>query len=248
MTAPHRTLGSDDPLAVELTAALKQGDVERLSRLLAEEPGLASCVVRNEKGRGRTPLHLFADWPGRIANAAAIVQLLKGHGADLDAASVDMWHQETALHWAASNDDVALIDVLLDAGADIERVGSSIDGGPPLSCAVGYGQWEGALRLVARGARTQLWHEAALGMMEAVARRVEATPSLPGSDLCGPFWNACHGGQLGAAQYLLAHGADLNWPAPWSGHTPLDVAEQAGRGDVVAWLLESGAIRGTKGS
>jgi hypothetical protein len=47
-------------------------------------------VVRNEKGGGRTPLHLFADWPGQIPNAAAIVLLLKRHGADLDAAAVDM--------------------------------------------------------------------------------------------------------------------------------------------------------------
>ena len=183
MTTLSRILPSDDPLAIKLTAALKQGDVERLSHLLASEPDLAACVVRSEKGGGRTPLHLFADWPGRIANAAAIVQLLKRHGADLDAAAVDMWHRETALHWAASNDDVALIDVLLDAGADIERAGSSIDGGPPLSCAVGYGQWEGARRLVARGAKTQLWHEAALGMMEAISRRVRGGAGAPRQSL-----------------------------------------------------------------
>jgi ankyrin repeat protein len=62
---------------------------------------------------------------------------------------------------------------------------------------------------------------------------------------CGPrreSWNACHGGQLAAAQYLFAHGADLNRSAPWSGQTPLDIAEQAGRGNVAAWLLENGAI------
>ena len=246
MTTLRRTLPSDDPLAIELTAALKQGDVERLSHLLAAEPDLASCVVRNEKGSGRTPLHLFADWPGQIPNAAAIVPVLKLHGADLDAAAVDMWHHETALHWAASNDDVALIDALLDAGADLERSGSSIDGGPPLSSAVGYGQWAGARRLVGRGAKTQLWHEAALGMMEAIARRVTSDPSLRGTDLSGPFWNACHGSQLAAAQYLFAHGADLNWPAPWSGQTPLDVVEQAGRSNVVAWLLENGAIHGKR--
>ena len=240
-----RILRIDDPLAIELTAALKQGDVERLSRLLAAEPDLATCVVRNEKGGGRTPLHLFADWPGQIPNAA-IVLLLKRHGADLDAAAVDMRHRETPLHWAASNDDVALIDALLDAGADLERGGSSIDGGPPLSSAIGYGQWAGARRLVARGAKTQLWHEAALGMIEAIALRVEAAPSLRGNHLSGPLWNACHGGQLAAAQYLFAHGADLNWLAPWSGQTPLDVAEQAGRSDVMAWLVENGAIHGKK--
>jgi uncharacterized protein len=244
MTTFRRTLRSDDPLAIELTTALKQGDAERLCRLLAAESELASSVVRDEKGGGRTPLHLFADWPGQIPNAAAIVQLLKRHGADLDAAAADMWHHETPLHWGASNNDVTLIDALLDAGADPERGGSSIDGGPPLSSAVGYGQWAGTRRLVERGAKTQLWHEAALGLMGAIAGRVEAAPSLRGGHLSGPFWNACHGGQLAAAQYLFVHGAGLNWPAPWSGQTPLDIAEQAGRSDVVAWLLENGALHG----
>jgi hypothetical protein len=42
-----RTLRSDEPLAVELTAALKQGEVDRLRRLLAANPGLAHCVVEN---------------------------------------------------------------------------------------------------------------------------------------------------------------------------------------------------------
>jgi ankyrin repeat protein len=247
MTTLRRTLRSDDPLAIKLTTALKEGDVERLSHLLAAEPDLAACVVRDVKGGGRTPLHFFADWPGQIPNAVAIVQVLKRHGADLDAAALDMWHHETPLHWAASNDDVGLIDALLDAGADLERGGSSIDGGPPLSSAVGYGQWAGARRLASRGAKTQLWHEAALGLMEAIAHRVEAAPSLRGTHLSGPFWNACHGGQLAAAQYLFAHGANLNWPAPWSGQTPLDIAEQAGQSDVVAWLLENGAVHG-KGS
>lgn len=246
MTTDTRTLRSDEPLALELTAALKQGEVERLGRLLAADPGLADCVVVNSSGGGRSLLHLFADWPGHNPNAAAIVRMLAGAGADLDRPASGMWHRETPLHWAASNDDVALIDALLDAGADIEHAGSSIDGGSPLSCAVGYGQWAAAWRLVERGARTLLWHEAALRMMPAVTQRVEADPPPQPAELSGPFWNACHGGQLHAAQYLLAHGADLNWPAPWSGQTPLDIAEQAGRSDVVAWLVGKGAARGKK--
>ncbi|HEY2527080.1 MAG TPA: ankyrin repeat domain-containing protein [Xanthobacteraceae bacterium] len=246
MTANLRTLRSDEPLAVDLTMALKQGEVGRLIQLLAAEPGLAACVVENSKGGGRTPLHLFADWPGHNPNAVAIVRTLAAAGADLDAPVVGVWHRETPLHWAASNDDVALVDALLDAGANIEHEGSSIGGGPPLSSAVGYGQWAAALRLVDRGARTLLWHEAALGLMPAVVRRVGASPSLRPEELSGPFWNACHGGQLVAAQYLLAQGADLNWPAPWSGQTPLDIAEKAEWSHVVAWLLEVGATRGKK--
>ena len=208
MNSDSRTLRHDEPLAIELTAAVKQGEVERLRRLLAAEPGLARCVVEDAKGGGRTPLHLFADWPGHNPNAATVVHTLHA------------------------------------AGADIEHEGSSIDGGAPLSSAVGYGQWAAARRLVERGARTVLWHEAALGLIAAIKRRVEADPPPSPDALSGPFWNACHGGQLAAAQYLLAHGADLNWPAPWSGQTPLDIAEKAGRGEVVAWLREMGAVRG----
>jgi hypothetical protein len=114
MTTELRVLQSDEPLAVELTAALKQGEVHRLGRLLSADPGLAVCVVKDAKGGGRTPLHLFADWPGHNPNPATIVRLLSASGADLDALAVEMWHRETPLHWAASNDDVALIDALLD--------------------------------------------------------------------------------------------------------------------------------------
>lgn len=241
-----RTLRSEDPLAIALTAALKQGEVEQLVRLLAADPALTVCVVESPKGGGRTPLHVFADWPGRNPNAAAIVRTLAAAGADLNAQAIGMWHRETPLHWAASNDDVVLIDALLDAGANIERGGSSIDGGSPLSSAVGYGQWAAARRLVERGARTLIWHEAALGLMAALVRRVQAVPRPKPEELSGPFWNACHGGQLAAAQYLLECGADLNWAAPWSRQTPLDIAEKAGWSDLAAWLLEQGAVRGSR--
>src|ERR1700757_2456570 len=102
MTAFHRTLRSDEPLGIALTAALKQGEVDRLCRLLAAEPELATCVVRDQKA-GRTPLHLFADWPGHIPNAEAIVQMLAAHGADLDAPAGGARHPGTPPHWAASN-------------------------------------------------------------------------------------------------------------------------------------------------
>src|SRR5262245_2781933 len=248
MNSDSRTLRHDEPLAIELTAAVKQGEVERLRRLLATDPRLARWIVHDVKGAGRTALHLFADAPGQNPNPVAIVQTLAAASADLDAPAVAMWHRETPLHWAASNDDVALIDALLDAGADIEHEGSSIDGGAPLSCAVGYGQWAAARRLVERGAATLLWHEAALGLMTAIKHRVEVNPAPSPEALSGSLWNACHGGQRPAAQYLLAQGADLNWSAPWSGQTPLDIAEKAERDEIVAWLREQGAVRGKKGT
>jgi uncharacterized protein len=112
--------------------------------LLAADPWLALSLVQDPKGRGRSAAHLLADWPGHHPNAAVIVLMLAAAGDDLDAPAVRMWHRETPLDWATSNDDVELIDALLDAGADIEHAGSSIDGGSPLSSAVGYGQWAAA--------------------------------------------------------------------------------------------------------
>jgi hypothetical protein len=240
-------LRDDEPLAIELIAAVKQGDVARLRALLATDPALARLVVTNAKGGGRTLLHLYADWPGHNPNPVAMVQTLAAAGADLDAPAVAMWHRETPLHWAASNDDVALVDALLDAGADIEHEGSSIDKGPPLSSAVGYGQWRAAERLVAKGARTLFWQEAALGLMPALTRRLEASPPPDPEALSTAFWNACHGGQVAAAQCLLDRGADLNWPASWSGQTPLDIAERAEQSEMVAWLVERGASRAAAG-
>ncbi len=224
---------ADDPLAVDFTAAIVDGDVERLAQLVSEHPDLATGLVEDVNGCGRSALHLLADAPGHRPRAAQTVTLLVAAGADLEAKPVGAWHVERPLHWAASNDDVALIDALLDAGADIEAPGSSIDGGPPLSSAVGYAQWLAARRLVDRGARPELWHAAALGLLPVVARLVDGGGPL---DLDGPLWNACRGGQLATARFLVERGASADWRAPWSGETAVDAARTSGNGELVAWL------------
>lgn len=217
-----------DRRAFEFATAINRGDVVRVRELLAEDRTLATALINS-----RWPLHLFADAPGHRPNAAAMVDALVDAGADLDASAVGMWHRETALHWAASNDDVELIDALLDAGADIEHPGSSIDGGPPSQSALGYGQWAALRRLHERGAATTLAQAAALGLSSLVAE-------LAKSDVDGlsvALWNACRAGQLETARYLLAHGADANWAAPWSGETALDAARREHRTEVVSWLV-----------
>jgi hypothetical protein len=83
-----RMLRYDESPAVELTARLKQGDVGRLSRLLASSPLLACSIVEDAKGGGRSPPHLFADWPGHNPNPGAIVRVLAAAGADPDAPAV----------------------------------------------------------------------------------------------------------------------------------------------------------------
>lgn len=229
-----------DPLALEFATAVKHGDVDRLRALLTDDPTLATSVINT-----CTPLHLFAHAPGHRPNAAGVVTALVEAGADPDAHALDTWHHETALHWAASNDDVELIDALLDAGADIEHPGSSIDGGPPVQSALGYAQWAALRRLSERGAKISLSHAAALGLMPLVTSLAEASPPLGQDDLSIAFWNACRAGQLATARYLAGHGAELNWRAPWSGETPLDAAVQQHQRQVVAWLVSAGASSGS---
>jgi predicted enzyme related to lactoylglutathione lyase len=224
-----------DPRAFEFTTALKAGNEARLRALLAADPGLATSLINS-----CTPLHLFADAPGHRPNPAGVVAALAEAGADLDAHAAGTWHHETPLHWAASNDDVELIDALLDAGADIEHPGSSISGGPPAESALGYTQWKALRRLYERGAAMNLSRAAALGLMPLVTEFATATPP-DSEELAMAFWNACRAGQLEAARYLAGRGADINWRAPWSGETPLDAARGQHERAVAAWLAESGA-------
>ncbi|MGI8430236.1 MAG: hypothetical protein ACR2OB_13270 [Solirubrobacteraceae bacterium] len=51
------------------------------------------------------------------------------------------------------SDDVAVLDALLGAGADIEAPGAVLGGGPPMADARGFKQWGVTHRFVARGAR-----------------------------------------------------------------------------------------------
>ena len=60
-------------------------------------------------------------------------------------------------------------------------------------------------------------------------------------DVNAAFWQACHGGQLAAAQYLFTHGADLNKVPGWTKETPLDIAKCSGVNALVEWLRDQGA-------
>jgi ankyrin repeat protein len=231
--AARQDPGAPDPRVFEFTTALKRGDEARLRALLAADPGLATSLINS-----CTPLHLFADAPGHRPNPAQVVAVLAEAGADLDAHAAGTWHHETPLHWAASNDDVELIDALLDSGADIEHPGSSIGGGPPAESALGYTQWKALRRLYERGAAMNLSRAAALGLMPLLTELATAPDR---EELTLAFWNACRAGQLEAARYLGGRGADISWRAPWSGQTPLDAARDQHQRAVVAWLTESGA-------
>ena len=151
----------------------------RLRALLEQHPELATAALGGDDSRDpamtRTLLHVVTDWPGHFPNGPEIVATLVDAGADVNARFTGP-HTETPLHWAASSDDVAVLDALLDAGADIEAPGAVIGGGTPMADATAFGQWHAARRLLERGARTTLWEAAALGLLDRVDGVLPARP------------------------------------------------------------------------
>ena len=211
--------------------AIRCGDVDGLIKLLRANPDLATARIDGK----RTLLHVATDWPGHFPNGPALVVALIEAGADTNAPFIGD-HQETPLHWAASADDLPVLDALLDHGANIEAPGSVIGGGTPLADAVAFGQWNAARRLVERGARTTIWQAAALGMTAGVEAHLNTQPSP--DEITNAFWCACHGGQREMAELLLKNGADLQWIGH-DGLTPIEAARRSKADDVVAWLEQA---------
>jgi uncharacterized protein len=245
---PEMTLRWNEPLAVEATAAVQRGQADRLRRLLGKHPGLARVwIVKDGESAGaRTLLHLFADWPGHRRNPRDIVTVLAEAGADLDASPEGQnGPGETPLHWAASNDDVELVDALLDAGANIEAPGSIIGGLGPIADAAAFGGSRAGLRLVERGARTNIYQAAALGLADRVQAELAARPGPDPERITTAFWAACGGGHQDIAALLLAAGADINWIG-WNDQSPLDAALAADHAELATWLQANGARSATE--
>jgi len=237
MTTPP--LPATDPAATALNDAIRRGDVSALQRLLAGDPSLAHARIVGSDGIARSLLHVATDWPGHFPNVAATIATLAGAGADINSRMAphprDPNCVETPLHWAASSNDVAAIDALLAAGADIEATGAIFTGGAPLSDAVVFANWHAARRLVERGARPTWWQAAALGLIDIVRARWEEDPPPTRDEITRAFWHACRAAQQTTAACLLERGANPRWIG-WDHKTPLQAAEESGNPEFITWL------------
>jgi ankyrin repeat protein len=234
-------LAADDGRAIEIVTAIHRGDLGALHRQLADNLDLAAARIVDDRGVSRTLLHIVTDWPGHFPDGPRVVAALIAAGADVNARVIHESQNgpsETALHWAASSDDVDVLDALIDGGGDIEATGAVFTGGTPMSDAVVFAQWRAARRLLERGATTTMWQAAALGLLDRV-RSLRSSTTSSASELTNALWHACRGGQREVAEYLLGGNADLNWIG-YEGKTPLDVAYESS-GDLVHWLRGIGA-------
>ncbi|SEO49347.1 ankyrin repeat domain-containing protein [Paenibacillus sp. OV219] len=207
----------------EACRAVKSGAVERLAELLWGFPALAEA----RSMQGRTLLHHLCDWPGHYPRQLEIGQALLAAGADVNARAIDLDRGETGLQWAASNDDVQMAALLLDAGASVNGLN---DDRRPLAQAIWYGCTQVRDLLLARGAALDLELAAAVGRTEllpgffgedgqllnsAGVHREPVNTPITGEPVANELLQqaliyACIGGRVGAAAFMLDRGADVN--------------------------------------
>lgn len=156
----------------------------------------------------------------RVADAAmrgdrAAVRALLKEAADANAAQGDGM---TALHWAASNEDEEMAQMLLYAGANVRAT----------------------TRL---GGITPLWMAAQNGnpRMIEVLLKAGADPNSPALTGVTPLMMAATSGKVDAIKVLADHGADVNAKENTYGQTPLMFAAAYNRSDAVKELIQRGA-------
>jgi len=131
-------------LAIEASGfqpAVRHGDMARVRRMLAEEPGLVNARDR----LGLTPLQSAA----RIGNAK-MAELLVAKGAEVDAFSGVFRLRSTALYSAVRSGHKDVVQVLLAGGADANAGDSR--GRTPLAVAIEKDDYEIAELLRNHGA------------------------------------------------------------------------------------------------
>ncbi|HZO56024.1 MAG TPA: ankyrin repeat domain-containing protein [Bryobacteraceae bacterium] len=162
---------------------------------------------------------LTASLESRLTGAAkggdrtAVLELLK-QKADPNAAEPD---GTTALHWAAYQEDAAMVKVLIDAGAKVDAANRY--GVTALSVACKSGNAKLVETLLKAGANVNL--------------------ALPGGET--PLMTASRTGKLEAVRTLLAHGADVKAKESLTGQSALIWAAAEGNAEVIEALAAAGA-------
>ncbi|KAH9956629.1 ankyrin repeat-containing domain protein [Russula dissimulans] len=149
------------------------------------------------------------------------LRLLLQHNADVDGKD---YHGRTALHQATSIEDVDAIQVLLEHGANVDSE-SEFD-------------------------QTPLIFAVQNGLVEVLRLLLQHNVDVNGKDNNGK--TALHWAlsieDVGAIQMLLEHGAEVHHPESVFGWTPLILAIQNGRVDIVRLLLFHNADVEAEGS
>ena len=123
----------------------------------------------------------------------------------------------TALHWAARADDLATVELLVRAGANVKIANRYGITALNLACTNGN------------------------GAMVEMLLKAGADPNTAKPDGETALMTAARTGKVDAVKSLLAHGANVNAKESTNGQTALMWAAAEGNADVIRVLLEHGA-------
>jgi ankyrin repeat protein len=183
-----------------------EGDYQIVKALLD-----AGADVESPNPEGQTVLMAVAR-TGHVDTA----KLLLEHGANANAN--EEWGGQSALMWAASQKQPAMIDVLVAHGADVDARGRQQDWQRKVTA-------EPRIKMMQNGGFTPLLYAAREGCSECAARLVAGGADINLSDPDGmtPLVLALFNRNFDIAGVLIEHGADVNqWD--WWGRGPLYMA------------------------
>jgi ankyrin repeat protein len=253
----EQLVGRSSPIAQfeEAAEAIVGGDLPTLRRLLRDNPRLVR--ERSTREHRATLLH-YTSANGvegyrqkTPKNIVAIAEHLLKSGADVDA-EADVYGggcsalglTATSVHPEVAGVQEALMQLLLDHGAAIEKPNLAGNRHTALIACLANGRPRAAEFLAARGAQPDLESAAGIGRLDIVKSHFDSDgnlkPPATRAQLQKGFLWACIYGQEEVVRFLLDHGANLLDRAD-TGATALHWAAGGGYVEIVKLLLDRGA-------
>ena len=224
--------------------AIVTGDLAALRQLLHDTPALIHA--RSHREHNATLLHYSAangveNYRQKTPqNIVVITELLLRTGAEVDATAnvygggcTTLGLAATSVHPERAGVQEALLQTLLDHGANIDHASAAGNGQSIVTGCLANGRPKAAEFLASRGARLDLVAAAGLGRLDLVEALY---PHGTGDQVRDAFLWACEYGRNNAVEFLLAKGMD-SAAHSHDGQTGLHWAVIGGQLDTVNLLL-----------
>ncbi|MGB6688112.1 MAG: ankyrin repeat domain-containing protein [Terracidiphilus sp.] len=235
--------------------AIVDGDLATLRRLLGKNPDLVRA--RSTREHGATLLHYVAangveGYRQRTPkNAVEAAEMLLRAGADADAtaeiygdSASTLGLAATSIHPQRAGVQIALLQLLLDHGARIDRTGSAGNRRSLIKTCFANGRGEAAEFLSHHRAPLDLEEAAGVGNIDAVRSFFDYNGALQRiaseEQLREGFLWACQFGRNRVVEFLIARGIDLS-AQDRNGQTGLHHASIGAQPETVKILLKHGA-------